>query len=252
MIFDMSEINRAKAEIDKKFGMFDKMMEVAGVSDYDSKNKKCCCLWHAEDTPSLIYNSKSDNYSAHCFGSCHRNYDLIDVIMQKRGCTYASAVKELFDIAEIPYSFGEIGVKTLENYIYPHEEPIRERDVVDAYLDKRCLSKETADWLDIRQDEHGNIVFNYYDLNDVLTMVKYRPARKIAKGENKNWCQKGASTSNLLYNMNRVNPTQPVLICCGELDCASAIEAGWKTQCQSLLAKGILTLLSRTLSGLSR
>ena len=58
-------------------------------------------------------------------------------------------------------------------------------------------------------------------------MVKYRPSRKIHKGENKCWCQKGADTSNLLFNMNRVNVNAPLLICEGEPDCLSAIEAGY-------------------------
>ena len=90
------------------------------------------------------------------------------------------------------------------------------------------MSKETLDYCDIRQDSHGNIVFNYYDTNDVLTMVKYRPARKLNKGEIKCWCQKGADTTPLLFNINRIDPTQPLLICEGELDCLSAIEAGFK------------------------
>ena len=54
------------------------------------------------------------------------------------------------------------------------------------------LSKNVLDYLDIREDPHGNIVFNYYDTNDVLTMVKYRPSKSIDKsaGEIKTWCQK--------------------------------------------------------------
>lgn len=58
-------------------------------------------------------------------------------------------------------------------------------------------------------------------------MVKYRPSRKVKKGENKCWCQKGADTTPLLFNMNRINTTVPLLICEGEPDCLSAIEAGF-------------------------
>lgn len=72
-------------------------------------------------------------------------------------------------------------------------------------------------------------MFNYYDTNDVLTLVKYRPSHKIdkSKGEVKTWCQKDADTSPILFNMNRVNVDSPLLICEGEIDCASAIEAGF-------------------------
>ena len=95
---------------------------------------------------------------------------------------------------------------------------------------KRKISKETADYLDIRQDAHGNCVLNYYDTNDTLTMVKYRPSHKIDKsrGDIKNWVQKDSDSKPLLYNMNRININKPLLICSGELDCAAAIEAGWQ------------------------
>ena len=88
--------------------------------------------------------------------------------------------------------------------------------------------KNVLDYLDIREDPHGNIVFNYYDTNDVLTMVKYRPSKSIDKsaGEIKTWCQKDADTTPLLFNMNRINTSKPLLITEGEIDCASAIEAG--------------------------
>ena len=76
-------------------------------------------------------------------------------------------------------------------------------------------------------DGHGNTAFKYYDTNDVLTMVKYRPARTVKKGETKIWCQKGADTTPLLFNMNRVNVSQPLLIVEGEVDMMSAIEAGY-------------------------
>jgi replicative DNA helicase len=58
-------------------------------------------------------------------------------------------------------------------------------------------------------------------------MVKYRPARSLKHGENKNWCQSDSDTSPILFNMNRINVTQPLLIVEGEGDAMSAIEAGY-------------------------
>jgi twinkle protein len=58
-------------------------------------------------------------------------------------------------------------------------------------------------------------------------MVKYRPSRKINKGETKCWCQKDADTTPILFNINRINATKPLLITSGEIDCLSAIEAGY-------------------------
>ena len=143
------------------------------------------------------------------------------------GMSYIEAVQKLFEIADISYSFGEVGVRTKHSYKYPKEVPINDKQRIYKYLKSRGISDKTADYLDIREDEKGNLAFNYYDHNDTLTMVKYRPSRKIKKGEAKNWCQEGADTSPILYNMNKINTSSPLLITCGELDCAAAIEAGW-------------------------
>jgi CHC2 zinc finger. len=195
------------------------------LQKFDEKNLKALCYWHDEETPSLVWNHKDNYYK--CFG-CGRVYSIIDHYMNFYNLTYLGAVEKLFDESGIKYSFGTKNIKTKREYKYPKEETNTDRSKVEQYLALRCISKETLDYCDIRQDGHGNIVFNYYDTNDVLTMVKYRPARKLNKGEIKCWCQKGADTTPLLFNINRIDPTQPLLICEGELDCLSAIEAGFK------------------------
>ena len=194
------------------------------IQDFDEQNLRCCCPFHQEDHASFIYNRKT--FSFHCFGACARNYDILDVFIYK-GMTYLQACQKLFELAGIRYSFGELGVHTKHQYKYPKEVPIEDKSKIYGYFKKRCISPSTLDYADVRQDEEGNIVWNYYDTNDVLTMVKYRPSRKVRKGENKCWCQKGADTCNLLFNMNRVNVNSPLLICEGEPDCLSAIEAGF-------------------------
>lgn len=143
--------------------------------------------------------------------------------------TYLEALQKLFEEAKMSVSFGEKGVKTKYQYRYPKEEPLNDKEHVYTYLAQRHISKDTVDAVDVREDGHGNIVFNYYDTNDVLCLVKYRPSHKIdkANGEIKAWCQKDADTTPLLFNMNRVNTTSPLLICEGEIDCMAAIEAGF-------------------------
>ena len=193
------------------------------LEKFDEKNLKACCGFHRENTPSFIWNKKANNY--HCF-SCNKTVDIIDVFMLK-GLTYIQAVQKLFELAGVKYSFGEHGVQTKRSYRYPVDVVSEDKSQVYKYLGMRKISQETVDYAQIEQDEHGNVVFKYYDLNDVLTMVKYRPSRKVKKGESKNWCQKDADTSPILFNMNRINIGQPLLICSGEVDCLSAIEAGF-------------------------
>lgn len=195
-----------------------------GFEKFDERNLKALCYWHKEDTPSLVWNQKENYY--HCFG-CNKNFDIIDHYMENKGLTFLDAIERLFENTGINFKFGERHVKTKREYRYPYIEN-EDRTKVEKYLALRKISKETLDYCDVRADKENNIVFNYCDTNDVLTTVKYRPARKLNKGETKTWCQKGADTTPLLFNMNRINPLQPLLICEGEIDCLAAIESGFK------------------------
>jgi twinkle protein len=221
LLIDKEKIAEAKERLGDRNAEI--IAEELNLENYDSRNKKACCPYHQEKTPSFIYNPKKYNFK--CFG-CSKSVDIIDVFMEK-GLTYIEAVEKLFELAGIQYIFGEKNVKTKSSYRYPKEVECSDKSKIYEYLKTRCISQETVDYCDVRQDEQGNIVFNYYDINDVLTTVKYRPSRKVLKGENKVWCQKGADTSPILFNMNRINVTKPLVICEGEIDCMAVIESGY-------------------------
>lgn len=212
LLIDRDKINEAKEQLGDDNALL--MAEMLHLEDFDEHNLKALCCFHHEDTPSLIYNPK--NYTFHCFG-CQKTVDIIDVFMQTQGMSYMEAVQALFEKAGIRHSFGELNVKTRHQYVYPYEES-KDNDMTQVYeyMATRGISKETVDYLDIRSDGKGNMTFNYYDTNDVLTTVKYRPARKIRKKENKCWAQKGSDTTPLLYNMERINPSEPLIISEGE------------------------------------
>ena len=222
MIIDHDKVMEAKEILGDRNATL--MAEMLQLEDYDENNMKALCCFHHEDTPSLIYNPK--NYTFHCFG-CQKTVDILDVYMQTQHLTYIEAVQKLFEEAGIHYSFGEANVRTRHQYIYP-QEVSKDNDMTQVYeyMASRGISKETVDYLDIRSDGEGNMVHNYYDTNDVLTNVKYRPARKVRKGTNKCWAQKGADTTPLLFNMNRINTGEPLVISEGEEDSAALIESG--------------------------
>lgn len=226
LLINKEKIQEAKEKLGDNAAQL--IADVLEVQNYDQKNMKGLCPFHQEDTPSFVWNSKA--YSFHCFG-CGVNVDLISAHMSK-GKTYLEAVEKLFEAANVRYSFGEKHIRTRRDYRYPTQIECADKPRVYEYLGIRKISKETVDYLDIREDDQGNIVWNYYDTNDVLCMVKYRPSHKISKDqngkkENKAWCQPGADTMPLLFNMNRVNPDMPLLITEGEPDTAAAVEAGY-------------------------
>lgn len=225
MLIDKEKIAKAK----QKIGI-EKTWEIAKenlhLEKADDRNFKACCPFHNEDTPSFILNPKTMSFK--CFG-CGKSVDLIDIFVHS-GDTYMRAVQKLFELADIKYSFGELGLKKERAYRYPHPEgEDGNKEHVYAYLEKRGISRETVDKADVTQDAEGNVVFNYFDENDVLCMCKYRPSRKIdkSKGDIKTWCQKDADTMPLLFHMNKINPELPLIVSEGELDSLAIMESGW-------------------------
>ena len=224
MNIDKDIIQKAKEKLgDRNASLIAEIQELKG---FDEKNLKAFSPLRDETAPSYVYDKKRFRFKD--FGSSSYSADIIDALMEK-GKTFLEACQFLFEKAGIDYSFGEMNVQTRTSYRYPHEEALNEREHVKDYLGKRGISSATIDYLDVREDKRGNCVFNYYDTNDVLTLVKYRPARSINKnkGEIKTWCQKDADTTPLLFNMNRVNSSKPLLIVEGEVDCCSAVCAGY-------------------------
>jgi replicative DNA helicase len=195
------------------------------IEKWDEKNSKGSCPFgHSDTTPSFIWNPK--NHCFHCF-SCNRNFGIIDLYM-KQGLTYLESIEKLFDETDIKYKFGERGVKTKRNYKYPVIEYSEDRTKVEEYFATRKISKETLDYCNIGQDKNGNIIWKFFDENDVLLTIKLRPARKIKEGEDKEWYLPNYDNTPILFNMNRTDYTNgPLVITEGQGDTLSIIEAGY-------------------------
>lgn len=198
--------------------------ELLGMADYNPTRRvgRCPCEGHRDSTPSCSYNPKT--YSFKCFG-CGYTADIIDALTQAKNLTFLDACKELFELAGVQYDFTEQGSLAYE-YKYPQPTYAENKNRVYEYWQSRGISKETIDYLNIEEDTAGNTLFQYFDLNDVLTMVKVRKSYNVKRGETKIWHLTGCDKTDILYNINKVNTVQPLVICSGEGDCAAAIESG--------------------------
>ncbi len=223
MIIPQELINEAKNKLGDKAAF--QIAEDLQLEKFDERNLKACCYWHKENTPSLIWNSKDNCY--HCFG-CSRNYGILDHYMQFYGMTYLESVKKLFNQTGTMYTFTSNNKNDyFDNYKYPSEESNTKRDKVEEYMAKRHISKATLDYAGIKQDIYGNIVFEHRDQDGNLLCVKYRPARPVKKGKDKFWWQKNSDTCPILYGVDKIDITQPLLIVEGHCDRLACIEAGF-------------------------
>lgn len=194
------------------------------VSDLnlESKNKKYLCFMHNDKHPSLSFDSKKKRFK--CF-SCNGTYNLIDHYIQHYGLSFYDALVEIakdFNLSHIMIDKPVVNRK-------PKEKPKEHEaagDSVISYLGLRKISSKTIEYAGIKADG-DKIVFEYLDENGVHIANKYRPAKKINKGELKMWFQKDTN-QNTLFNMHRIDVGQPLIICEGEIDCLSLIEVGQK------------------------
>ena len=204
--------------------------EILQLDKYNPQRKigSCPNPNHRDSTPSFSYNPKT--YSFMCFG-CRINVDIIDAFV-RTGCTFLEACEKLFELADMPHAFVDRGIKTDRDYYYPEPVYADNKESVYQYWERRKISRSTVDYLNMQQDAHGNTLFQYFDLNDVLRCVKVRPSQPVPHGRPKCWWLKDKDgkpydTMHLLFNMNRINVDSPLIICCGEGDCATAVECGF-------------------------
>lgn len=192
------------------------------LNKWDSKNLKGCCPEHQEKTPSFIWDKKKNFFK--CFG-CGATMDILEYYTNYENLSFIEAVKKLFQETNTNYEFEEH--EEIRPYKYPIEERNNNRAKVEAYMATRGISKQTLDKRGIKQDSKGNIVFEYKDQYGKLMLVKYRPSRKVVKPDIKTWCQKDKDTTPLLFGMDKVDTTKPLLITEGEIDSLACIEAGF-------------------------
>ena len=188
------------------------------------KSNKCLCFKHKEDNPSMSYDSKGKTFR--CF-SCGATYNIVDHYMEYHNKAYIEAIKSI--VKDFNISTDKLIIKTERK---PIKAPtIYKNDISKAkeYINKRCINEATIKYADVKEDNKGNIVFVYKnELGEHITN-KYRPARKINKDkkELKMWFE-AETNINTLYLMDKADITKPLVICEGEFDALSLIEAGYK------------------------
>jgi KaiC/GvpD/RAD55 family RecA-like ATPase len=194
------------------------------IEKWNSNSLKGCCPIHEDKTPSFSWNKKNNSFK--CFG-CGASMDIISYYTDYRHMNFIEAVKELFRETNTNYDFEDYKRKEVKQKNPPLAEKNSDRLKVESYMGGRGISKATLAKREIKQDSKGNIVFEYRNQDGDLNLVKYRPARLVDKGENKLWCQKDKDTSPLLFGMDKIDTTKPLLITEGEIDSLACIEAGY-------------------------
>ena len=223
MLIDREAIQAAKEQLGDRNAEL--MQDILQMEKYNPQRKLGCCPNpdHDDHNPSCSYDPK--HYTYKCF-SCGYSIDLIGAYMLS-GLSFIKACRKLFQEAGYQYDFSEIDRHVKQrDYRYPKPTYAANRNRVNAYWKGRGISEKTLDYLDVREDPHGNSLLQYYDLTDTLVTVKVR-SHNTKEQQHRFWHLPDADHMDVLWNMNRINPEQPLIITAGEGDAMTAIECGF-------------------------
>lgn len=176
---------------------------------------QACCPSHEDKNASLHVSIGNDGRTLlTCFAGC-RTEDIVNAMNLE--------TKDLF-IKDDRNNF-EIKKPTQKNFVKPKVESRELSQAAIDYMAKRKISLETLNTMQVEEKDKA-YVFKYYDLENELVFVKYRPIGKIQGNQLKSWREKGGKA--ILWGMNRIDKTKPLVICEGELDQLAIIEAGYE------------------------
>ena len=183
------------------------------------KNNKCLCFKHSESNPSMSYDTKKKKYK--CF-SCGASYDIFNHYQEYYNKTFLEAVKSI--VSDFNMNI-DINIKDSERVA--KKQPTKHdnyNEKVLSYCNKRSISKETLDYVGIKENK-DSVCFEYKNELGEHVANKYRFTKKDAKPKMK---FEADTNINTLFNMDKVNISEPLLITEGEFDTLAAIEAGFK------------------------
>lgn len=96
--------------------------------------------------------------------------------------------------------------KGRKQYVLPNIRLQPRTDAIDAYFEKRKISRDTLDAFRVSSYRNGIIVFPFYRDN-VLEYVKFRTPQKPQSNERKEW--QTAGTRPILFGMDMCSFSQP-------------------------------------------
>lgn len=198
------------------------------IEMFDERTLKGKSIFRDEDTPSMIWFKQGCCFKDFSSGS---TYDIIDFFTKAKGKTFIQAVKDLFDLVGMEYDENELKDNSQKdffaNYHYPHDEPANDRLDVESYFMRRGISPETLDYCCVKQSEAGDCAYQFYLSDGIHVATKYRVARPAKNSEFKWYWQKGADNCPVLYGLDKVDTTKPLVVCEGLNDRLSIVEAGY-------------------------
>lgn len=207
----------------------DIMVREIPIEQFDGKTG--LSVFHKENTPSMTWFPERQIFKD--FGT-GQSMDYVDFAMRYHHLSFPEAVKEMFDLVGMDYEETDFNIAINNDYFgrgykFPEDEPDNDRAIVNAYMAKRHISEATLDFYGVKQDGNGNIAFQFKNVDGKVVATKYRVSKAYMKGKTEGpkwWWNRKANMCPILYGIDKVNTTQPLIIVEGLNDALACHEAG--------------------------
>ena len=211
-------------ELKEKLGDRAKEIIFNGIGMRGNINGKVCCPLHNDKVPSMSYFKEGNMWRCH---ACGENIDIYRYLTEFKGYSFGDAVSYVADMV------GE-RVERFERAIEKNEfktpkinwQPLDLESI--TYMMKRGIEENTLKAWGVVQRIWNNkkvYVFPYKDEKGKLTYVSYRKIGECGKGD-KGGCE--AHTKAILWGMDKIDVTKPVVVTEGQPDAMVIWQSGYK------------------------
>lgn len=204
--------NRFKEEFINHFGLY-------------AKNKKYFCCFHDDGKiPNLSYDEKTNVWK--CFACGEVRGDIYEHLMIDRGMNFKQALEWVAnEVGENMSKTKSFKTKTMTEYKKPN---IKTKELTNKHIEymiKRGITKETLDYWGVKaMNWKGTEVYVFsYFLEKELIHVSYRG---IGKGAIKGGSE--LDTQAILWGMDNIDKTKPLVIVEGQPDAMIVSQSGYK------------------------
>lgn len=183
-----------------------------------------------DNTPSMMWMKKDYYFKDFSTGKV---FGILDYYMYKYNEPYMKAVKRLLDETGVSYNPSLISSSSsneqkekFKNYRFPREDPPIHGKALE-YMERRHISADTCRYIGLGSDARDNVSIPYRDIYGKTVVVKYRPSHAIKHGMPKYFYQKDADVCPILFNIDKIDISRPLLLVEGPMDAMACIEAGY-------------------------
>lgn len=204
-------------ELKERLGSRAKDIIASGIG-LEFKGKMCKCPIHNDKNPSMSWFDQGLMFRCH---ACDAKIDIYSYFMDWEQLEFKDAVERVAEMV------GErIDFKETKKVVKPNIKTDQLSDAAIKYMEKRKIKKETLEALGIKEriwNGQQVYVFEYYNSRKELEFVSYRG---IGKGAIKGGCE--PNTKSILWGMDSIDASKPVVITEGQPDRMAVWQSGYK------------------------